>query len=125
MATKELERQVRFLPLANQPTVHDAKAPNFLKESAMRGTGKNVNRFVHLFVIAILLTNPYCLPFEVAKANSDQPSRLRKKAHKVSLLLQASKHKPDELVTVIVTLGATRSAGFIGFLNRNGIHQRK
>src|SRR5437764_10509840 len=90
----------------------------------MPRTRKNTTRLVFL-VIAILLTNPDCLPFEVAQANSNESSRLLKAAHKVSRLLTGNNHKPDESVTVIVTLGATRSAGFIAFLNRNGIHQRR
>jgi hypothetical protein len=96
-ATKEIESPVR---------------------SSMLSTRKNATRLVPVFlVIAIVLTNPDCLPFDAAQANSNRSSQLLKTEHKVLRLLKGSEHNPDESVTVLVTLGTTRSAGLIAFFN--------
>ncbi len=87
---------------------------------------KNANRLVPvLLVIAIVLTTPDYLPFKVAQANPNQSSRSQQTAHKVSPLLKGNKHKPDETVTLIVTLGATRSARLNAFLSQNGVRHRR
>ena len=92
----------------------------------MLSTLKNATCLVPLLLVtAVLLANPDCLPFGNIQANTTQASRSLSTAHKVSPLLKASKHHPEETVTVIVTLGATRSARLNGFLNRNGIRQRR
>lgn len=92
----------------------------------MPSTRENATRLLPIsLVIALLLTNPDCLPFEVARANTNQSSKSSQKAPKVSLLLKGRKHQPDEQVTVIVTLGAPKSSRLNAFLNQNGIHQRR
>lgn len=75
-------------------------------------------------VVAIVLTNVFCLTSVEASGPGREPNRAsEKRAVKVSPLLEPGKRAPQERVPVVVELIGRPSGQLNAFLNRNDVHR--